>query len=242
MLLRERQKIQEMLRRINCLKVDTILEKEPAMRVRVVFLALFFVLQAFAVSALAGEHDVTARAAEREHIDVLEIFRQLPATIFENTLEGLSEDEKERLLDYGKSDYWILVPDGRDSLELISLPFGDTRVYLHAYREDGGGTLALAGSRSEDICTLELWRMRRGHFEPVDTPPEPPVADFFAKGNRKPKDVQASIVFCLDDRGLEARAVFWNRQGRAHVPVDKEVRYEWNGGHFVKHIRTKDKK
>jgi hypothetical protein len=180
--------------------------------------------------------------AEQDNIAVLEIFRLLPGTIFENTLEGLNEDEKERLLDYGKSEYWILLPDSRDSLELVSLPFGDTRVFLHAYHEDNGGMLALTGSRSEAICTLELWRMSEGHCAPVDTPPEPPVTDFFAKGTKMPKDVQASILFCLDGRGLEAQAVFWNRQGRAHVPVDREVRYEWNGRHFEKQIRPKDKK
>ena len=212
------------------------------MRARAVFLLLVLVLYVLVGVATAEERAASAHAVEQERIGVLEIFRLLPATIFDNTLEGLSEDEKERLLDYGKSEYWILMPDNQDRLELISLPFGDTRVFMHAYREDGGGTLALAGSRSEEICTLELWRMRRGHFTPVDTPPEPPVTDFFAKGNKMPRDVQASILFCLDDRGLEAQAVFWNRQGRAHVPVDTEVRYEWNGRHFEKQIRPKDKK
>jgi hypothetical protein len=205
------------------------------MRVRAVFLPLFLILQALALANFAE-----SRTAEREELAALEIFRLLPPTIFENTLEGLSTEEKERLLDYGKSEYWILLPDSPDSLELVSLPFGDTRVYLHAYREDGGGTLALTGSRSENICTLELWSISKGHFAPVDTPPEPPVADFFARGNTMPRDVQASILFCLDGRGLEAEAVFWQRQGRAHVPVDNEVRYEWNGRNFTKRVQPKN--
>jgi hypothetical protein len=212
------------------------------MRVRYVFFSLLLALQVFVAAAFAEEDAGPSRPAEREHVAALEIFRLLPATIFENTLEGLSEDDKERLLDYGKSAYWILLPDSRDSLELVSLPFGDTRVFLHAYREDGGGTLALTGSRSEGICTLELWRMSEGRFDPFDTPPEPPVTDFFARGNKMPKNVQASILFCLDGQGLEAQAVFWNRQGRAHVPVDNEVRYEWNGRQFEKRIRPKDAK
>ena len=202
------------------------------MRACVAFLLFSCVLFA----GFAVEQAASVRAAEP--VAALEIFRLLPATIFENTLEGMDADEKERLLDYGKSEYWILLPDSRDDLELVSLPFGDTRVFLHAYREDGGGTLALIGSRSEDICTLELWRMDQGNFAPVDSPPEPPVADFFAKGNRMPKDVQASVLFCLDGQGLEAQAVFWNRQGRAHVPVDNEVRYEWNGRLFEKRVRN----
>jgi len=202
-------------------------------------------LQAFAGLALAEERDAPSHVQAREQVNVLEIFRLLPATIFENTLEGLSADEKERLLDYGKSEYWFLMPDtpdSPDSLELISLPFGDTRVFVHVYREEGGGTLALTGSKGEGgICTLELWRMNRGHFAPIDAPPEPSVADFFAKGNKVPKDVQTSILFCLDGEGLEAQAVFWKKQGRAYVPVDHEVRYEWNGKKFEKQIRDKEK-
>jgi hypothetical protein len=225
-----------MLRRIKkAASHRNISEQESAMRARSVFLPLFFILLAFALVSRAE-----SRTAEREEIAALELFRLLPATIFENTLEGLNAEEKERLLDYGKSDYWILLPDSPDSLELVSLPFGDTRVYLHAYREDGGGTLALTGSRSEGICTLELWRINKGHFAPVDTPPEPPVADFFAKGNTMPRDVQASILFCLDGLGLEAEAVFWKRKGRAYVPVDNEVRYEWNGRNFTKRVQPKN--
>ena len=212
------------------------------MRAHCVFLLFFLFLQTLAVAAFAEERDMSAGTTVQEYIAALEIFRLLPATIFENTLEGLNEDEKERLLDYGKSEYWILLPDSRDSLEMVSLPFGDTRVFLHVYREDGGGTLALIGSKNEDICTLELWRMSRGHFAPVDTPPDPPVTDFFAKGNKMPKDVQASVLFCLSGQGLEAQAVFWNRQGRAHVPTDNDVLYAWNGKRFEKQIRLKSKK
>ena len=212
------------------------------MRAHCIFLPFFLVLQAIAVVVFAEKDVASARAAEQERSAALEIFQLLPSTIFENTLEGLDENEKERLLDYGKSEYWILLPDGQDSLELVSLPFGDTRVFLHAYREDGGGTLALTGSRSEGICTLELWHISEGDFAPVDAPPEPSVTDFFAKGNKMPKDVQASVLFCLNGQGLEAQAVFWNRRGKAHVPVDNEVRYEWNGRHFVKQIRPKNKR
>jgi hypothetical protein len=211
------------------------------MRIHCAFLPFFLVLHMISVAESATAHGAPPHTAGQEHTAVLEIFRLLPATIFENTLEGLNEDEKERLLDYGKSEYWILLPDSRDSLELVSLPFGDTRVFVHAYRVDSGGTLALTGSRSGDVCTLELWRMSAGNFAPVDTPPAPPVTDFFAKGNKMPRDVQASILFCLDEQGLEAQAVFWKRQGRAHVPVDNEVRYEWTGRHFEKQIRPKSK-
>lgn len=211
-----------------------------SMYVRCFYLLLFLMTLCFsAAPARAGDEAENASEARQERISALEVFRILPLTIFENTLEGLSEDEKERLLSYGKSEYWILLPTAGDSLELVSLPFGDTHVFLHVYHEEDGSVLAVVGAGSDDICTLEIWRMRAGDFLPVAAPPEPPVSDFFAKGNKMPKDVQASILFCPDAEGLEALAVFWNEQGKAHVPVDNELRYVWNGKNFEKRLRPK---
>ena len=226
---------------------------------RIICLALFLCVPFF--NALAGQSEEKPRLSEsrqslartpvRAYVQspvraeqaglwapsARELFKLLPATIFENTLEGLNADDKERLLLSGISEYWILLPDSFDSLELVSLPFGDTRVFLHVYRYDNGAALALIGSNSEEICTLELWRMdANGNFGPIDAPQEPPVTDFFGKGNKMPKDVQASILFCLDSAGLAARAAFWNEQGMAHVPVDNELRFDWNGKDFKKRI------
>ncbi len=215
-----------------------------AMHARSFIMPLLFAFYAalwVVVPAAGAKPGADAHPAE-EGVSALEIFRALPSTIFENTLEGLSEDEKERLLSYGQSAFWILLPPGQDDLELVSLPFGDTRVFLHVYRERNGSSLAIIGANSDDVCSLELWHVREAFFSPADTPPEPPVTDFFAKGNKMPKDVQASIFFCVDAQGLKARAVFWNERGMAHVPVDNDLRYVWNGKNFEKKIVAKVKK
>jgi hypothetical protein len=212
---------------------------------RLVFILLLQVLSGFFPAAADAREDaavVPAPAVNRP--DALEVFRVLPSTIFENTPEGLSEDDKERLLGSGESEYWMLLPAGSDSLELVSLPFGDTRIFLHVYQyAKSGEMLAVIGSTHDELCTLELWRMTGfGGFRPADAPPEPPITDFFAKGNKMPGDVQASILFCPNPGGLDARAVFWNTRGKAYVPVDNDVRYEWNGEKFEKRVLRKEKK
>ena len=163
----------------------------------------------------------------------------LPPTIFDNTVEGLSEEEKDRLLTFGSSEYWTALPGDRDSLELVSLPFGETRVLLHVYHRVDNDMLVIIGSKNDDLCTLEIWHARNNVVSPADAPPEPLPADFFAKGNRMPKGAQASILFCPETGGLEAQAVFWNKQGKVDVPVDNEVHYIWNGGNFEKQVLPK---
>ena len=47
-----------------------------------------------------------AAAAEDNGMTARGIFSMLPVSIFENTVEGLSEADKQRLLTEGHSDFW----------------------------------------------------------------------------------------------------------------------------------------
>ena len=70
------------------------------------------------------------RTAQARELTALEIFAQLPITLFENTPEGLSEDEKLRLIEQGSSEFWEVERFDADRLVLVSRPFGETRVML----------------------------------------------------------------------------------------------------------------
>ena len=49
---------------------------------------------------------LSARSVQARELTALDIFAQLPITLFENTPEGLSEDEKLRLIEQGASEFW----------------------------------------------------------------------------------------------------------------------------------------
>ncbi|MEI3478991.1 MAG: hypothetical protein V8Q84_07695 [Bilophila sp.] len=65
-----------------------------------------------------------AMAAQARELTALEIFARLPITLFENTPEGLSEEEKLRLIEQGASDFWEVERFDADRLTLVSRPLG----------------------------------------------------------------------------------------------------------------------
>lgn len=161
---------------------------------------------------------------------------RLPTTIFENTPEGLSENEKYELLVQGATEHWAICTSSPDMLELKALPDGDSSVLLRLFRGEGY-TVAAIGTDTGPVCSIELWRLDvKGGAEPMDVPDEPDILDFFAPGTRIPPDVTASLPFCVRPDGLEVRPLFWTSIGLAHVMVDNAVFYLWTGTRFSKRV------
>jgi hypothetical protein len=170
-----------------------------------------------------------------------EVFALLPDTIFENTVEGLGEGEKRRLLADGQAEFWQLAEETEDSLLFSALPFHDSAVALRLYHGAGGDfCLAATGTIGGPLCTLELWRVdKAGRIVPVDGPPEPDIRDFLRAGQVLPGDIQPSTILCLDFDGLKAHPLFWSRTGLVDLPVVREVRYQWSGSAFEKLVLPK---
>lgn len=163
-------------------------------------------------------------------------FWHLPSTIFENTVPGLSESEKDELLIQGVTEHWVIRRSSFDVLEIAESPDAEAEVLVRVFRGQGYALVAI-GTDSGPVCSTELWRLdARGGAKPVDTPPEPDILDFFAPDTRIPPDVTASLPFCVRPEGLEVRPLFWTSTGLAHVPVDNAVFYVWTGSRFSKRI------
>lgn len=180
-------------------------------------------------AAVAAPHRPTA----------LEVFRQMPSTIFENTAEGLSEEEKLQLTEQGESSYWAIVTDAPDTLVMASLPFLESKVTVRLFlNTDQKGGLAVVGTTSGVACAVEVWRLESGgRLVPADGPEEPPVTDFFAPGTVQPETLDPSIMLCLGAENLEARPLFWTATGLADIKPDNTVDFIWNGEAFEKRIR-----
>ena len=193
------------------------------------YLLVALLLAALTSPAGAAESEVTAR----------NIFALLPESIFENTPEGLSPQDKQKLLSAGHSEFWELAGETEDVMVFASLPFRDTAVALRLFRHaTDGSVLAALGTLGGSVCTLELWRVdASGRAVPADTPQEPDISTFFASGRKMPPDVQATVMVCLGLGGLKAQPLFWTSTGMAHVPVDNDVSFQWSGKNFEKLVQ-----
>lgn len=193
------------------------------------WLLLVLLFAALPYSARAAESEVTARS----------IFALLPESIFENTPEGLSPQGKQKLLSSGYSEFWEVAGETEDVLVFASLPFRDTAVALRLFRNAADGSVQAAlGTLGGSVCTLELWRVdASGRAVLADTPQEPDISAFFTPGRKRPPDVQATVMICLGLGGLKAQPLFWTSTGMAHVPVDNDVSFQWNGKSFDRHVQ-----
>jgi hypothetical protein len=182
-----------------------------------------------------------ALAGDERDISPREVFALLPGTIFENTVEGLSEGEKQRLLAEGQAEFWQLAEETEDSLLFSALPFHDSAVALRLFHAASGDfCLAVAGTIGGPLCTLEFWRIdNAGRIVPVEAPSEPDIRDFLEDGQVLPKNIQPSTILCLDFDGLKAQPLFWSSAGLVDVSVARQVRYHWNGSGFEKQLLEK---
>ena len=110
-------------------------------------ISLFLVLQPG--HAAAANSDLTAR----------EFFQDLPCSIFESTVEGLSAPERDTLLRQGFSENWEISGEDKDLLVFSSIPFSDTIVALRLfYNDKDDSVIGIIGTVGAPICVLEAWK------------------------------------------------------------------------------------
>ena len=199
---------------------------------RILRVAALLVTLTATLALAAATGAATAHAAGGQ-VTALDMFRMLPATIFENTAEGLTEEEKQQLADEGETDFWAVIESTPEHFVVGALPLLDTRVSVRVFRADNGDTLAAMGVKNGEACALELWRRKAdGRLAPVAAPDEPGIAEFFAAGYKLPAGMSPSVMLCLGEDDLEARALLWTSTGLAQVKFDHKVLYRWNGSAF----------
>ena len=172
--------------------------------------------------------------------NALRLFRLIPPTIFENTIEGLREDEKQFLMDTGESDFWVMTALSDEELVISTkAPEADTQATLKLFRANNGDTIIAMGVTAGDSCALELWKNdTSGRLTPLPMPDEPAISDFLQINRVLPENTDISMLICLDPlaEGLVAKPLIWTPSGLDKVRLDTKVIYTWDGHTFVKKI------
>ena len=170
----------------------------------------------------------------------LRLFRLIPPTIFENTVEGLDENEKQILADNGRMGPWALTFMTDDELEFTSsVPHSGTKVRMRLYHAANGDIFISCGVQSGESCAMELWRRdTEGRIIPVAIPDEPGIAEFLAAGRSVPEDYEVSMLICqdADTPRLKAVPLLWTPTGLGSLTLDYDVYYQWTGEAFSKEL------
>lgn len=166
----------------------------------------------------------------------LRLFRLIPPTIFENTVEGLDENEKQILADNGRAGSWVLTSMTDDELEFTSaVTHSGTKVHMRLYHATNGDIFIACGVQSGESCAMELWRCdAAGRIIPMPMPDEPAFSEFLAEGHVVPEEYEVSMLICLDMDSPQLKAVplLWTPTGLGSLPLDYDVYYHWNGESF----------
>ena len=166
----------------------------------------------------------------------LRLFRLIPPTIFENTVEGLDENDKQVLADNGRAGSWVLTSLTDDELEFTSaVPHSATKVHVRLYHATNGDIFIACGVQSGESCAMELWRCdAAGRIIPMPMPDEPAISEFLADGRVLPEDYEVSMLVCLDMNSPQLKAVplLWTPTGLGSLLLDYDVYYRWNGEVF----------
>lgn len=161
-----------------------------------------------------------------------ELVLRLPATIFDNTTEGLSERDKTPLLLTGYYEPFRWSESGLDHAEVN---YGEGQVDIYRFPEADGGALVAVSTRNVRARSFELWRVDAGGADPTKAPlsqylPEFESSDFYesATSESAAADGLVGIELRPDSGEIHVR---WEVSMDAPEP-DFEIDLYWDGHGF----------
>ena len=173
-----------------------------------------------------------ALAINNATISARSLFALIPPSIFENTSEGLGDDELASLVDDGQTSFWRISDESQNHLVVSATTPVESQVVLHLFSHTDGGVVAALGSQSGLVCALELWRYdAKRQLLPMPVPVEPSITDLF---NNLPSYVDPTLMLCLNNDKILVKPVLWGPDGIVSEKADFEVHYFWNGTNFIK--------
>lgn len=160
------------------------------------------------------------------------ILLRMPASIFDNTTEGLSENDRAQLLLTGAAGPFQLQEPGMDFVQVL---YSEGEVALRRFpRADGGAVIAVATTNGR-ARSFELWLRSTEKEIPVLWPPKLALpqlgmTDFFSEAQSMPTTAQGLLDFSLREDLAEIR-VTWVGPSDGPQP-DYAVDLIWDGYGF----------
>lgn len=163
---------------------------------------------------------------------------QLPASIFDNTAEGMSEQNKQQLLTRGKVDGWKITQQTDKSFVVSDTDSGQSTVQLMVYAAPPGQLIAVHTQNGQNT-NLDFWRYTAAsqQLTQVGLSPSffPKITgdDFLAAEEKLPDAYRATMTYTMNEDGtIDVEPYTWMESVFEERTLLYTIQLTWNGKKF----------
>lgn len=191
-------------------------------------LSLFFLF--FLLSCSPSEDSPQFTAAQ--------FLAQLPASIFDNTTQGMSEPAKQQLLEQGKADGWEISQQTNRSIVVSQTDSGQSTVQLIVYAAPPDQLIAVHTQNGQNT-TLDFWRYTAASQQLVQVGLSPSFFpqitgnDFLAAEEKLPDACRATIIYTMNEDGtISVEPYTWMESVFEERTIVYTIQLIWDGKKF----------
>ena len=163
---------------------------------------------------------------------------QLPASIFDNTAEGMSEPDKQQLLKEGEAGIWEITQQTDTNLVVSDTDSDQSTVQLMVYAAPPDQLIAVHTQNGQNT-DLDFWRYTAvsQQLTQVGLSPSffPQITgnDFLAAEEKLPDAYQATLIYTMNRDGtISVEPYTWMESVFEERPLRYTIRLTWDGKKF----------
>jgi hypothetical protein len=171
-----------------------------------------------------------------ESVDMKSLFRLSPISVFENTTNRLTSDEKEALIKGDKSESWEVTEETNTRMSLNSSSNDVVEFHYFKNKNFSGGSLGIITINGQ-TSNLQLWKYSNSNLEKEDIPIKISANDFVSEEDKLPESFQPQLQYSfIDDEKIEVSLYIWMVNELEKRKVINKVFLKWDGDKFTKEI------
>ena len=176
-------------------------------------------------------------------LDISDYLSMMPTGIFDDSTQVMDEEEKEKLVQGEKGNYWHITKQDANRIEMAANNDASSKVILQLFpKKDGTALVGIEIINGDDDST-SFWALNANKDELREAGrvlPDVTAADFVADNKPFSEDYEGDISYHLNDAS-NIEAVIWTKDDTefAGRKVSNKVMLAWSGTAFTKSVSPK---
>ena len=163
---------------------------------------------------------------------------QLPASIFDNTAEGMSEPDKQHLLEQREAGGWKIIRQTDTNLVVSDTDSGQSTVQLMVYATPPDQLIAVHTQNGQNT-SLDFWRYTAASRQLTQLGLSPSFFpqitgnDFLVAEEKLPDTYQATLIYTMNEDGtISVEPYTWMESVFEERTLRYAIRLTWDGKKF----------